>query len=203
MNSNSNDIFIDVRKSYRLLHDYQRMVLDVLKFIGEQLEIPYSGGWCKYSDAAPRNGKGYLDNWAWDWLGLIFYEFQFVKEEQDGTFLRLAALHMPDTGALQSRDKVNTASFPPVDESKSLITFIFSRSDWDMSFLDDVEKRAKFIEEGILPSSCTEIGMLSYTVDIEELTTEVNAREQVKLIRKKFSLPQNAETKQGGKKLEE
>ncbi|MDC0302682.1 hypothetical protein OAL23_00780, partial [bacterium] len=99
-------LLIDVRKSYRLLHNYQRLVLDSLKYIGNQLNMPYRGGWTIFCGNQARNGKGCLDQWAWDWLGMYAYEFRFdLRHDNDrgieipeGDFVTVAASVISDTG---------------------------------------------------------------------------------------------------------
>lgn len=39
------DALLDVRKSYRLLHDYQRAALDAASYIGNRLGLSYQGGY--------------------------------------------------------------------------------------------------------------------------------------------------------------
>ena len=79
--------FTEVRKAYRLLADYQRKVLDLVDFIGSSFGRTYSGGYPKYGNPSPRNGRGSLDYWSWDWLNLYFYEFHFGTEKIDNCLL--------------------------------------------------------------------------------------------------------------------
>jgi len=57
-------VTLDVRKAYRLLYLFQERVLGTVKFIAEQLDCKYGGGWSCFSNVTPRDGKGSLDNWA-------------------------------------------------------------------------------------------------------------------------------------------
>ena len=72
-------VFIDVRKAYRLLYHYQKRVLDLVKFIGDELDFKYHGGWVKFSEQCPRNGKGALTNSAWEWLPMYYYQFHYYN----------------------------------------------------------------------------------------------------------------------------
>lgn len=68
---------VEVRKAYRILFDYQTRILDLVKYIGQKTQFSYSGGYSKFSNSGPNNGRGSLDLWAWDWLNFYFYEFNF------------------------------------------------------------------------------------------------------------------------------
>jgi hypothetical protein len=48
-----------------------------MKYIGKKFNIPYAGGYSKFSDSSPKDGKGSLGSCAWDRLNLYFYEFHF------------------------------------------------------------------------------------------------------------------------------
>jgi hypothetical protein len=73
------NMIINVRSSFRLLYFFNRKVLDLMKYIGRKFNLRYIGGWSKFSDSYPKDGKGSLENWAWDWLNLYLYEFHFDK----------------------------------------------------------------------------------------------------------------------------
>jgi len=80
---------LDVRKAYRLLHDYQRAALDAVKYIGSQLGFTYNGGSPRFSSCAPRPGKGQLNLWAWDWLNIVCHDFDFISESKEPEVLGL------------------------------------------------------------------------------------------------------------------
>jgi hypothetical protein len=79
--SDFENALIDVRKAYRLLYLYQRRVMDLVQFIGDSLTFRYAGGWSWFSDNTPKGGKGSLENWAWDWINMYFYEFNFSAKK--------------------------------------------------------------------------------------------------------------------------
>ena len=78
---------VDVRKAYRLLHDYQQAVLDAAKYIGSRLGLDYGGGYPCFGNCSPRPGK--IANSTWDWLNLVFYDFHFQTKiaDRDVNFL--------------------------------------------------------------------------------------------------------------------
>jgi len=101
MNELKNSL-IEVRKAYRLLYDYQKKVLDLVQFIGTEFGRSYKGGYSKYSNVTPRNGKGHLSNWGWDWLNMYYYEFNFHNEENKDFF---SVVLISDTGYYEAKDE--------------------------------------------------------------------------------------------------
>lgn len=172
---------LDVRRSYRLLHDYQRVVLDSVNYIGKRLEMNYAGGWPKFSGAAPKAGGGRLDNWAWDWLNMVFYEFHFHKELEDGEELRLSIFLISDSGYFSSQKdnvhKTEVVGFAPPESSLSKVGFIFSANGWpvNIGFLNREEDIQRFLETGNLNSEQAEAGYLARCYDISQLLTEQGA----------------------------
>jgi hypothetical protein len=135
----------NVRNSYRLLYSFNRRLLDLMKYIGKRFNIPYAGGWAKFSNPSPGYGKGNLDAKAWDWLNLYFYEFTFVKEE-----IKFSIIFQADTGRWDSEvDNLEIEKFEKADKSKSKLIFIFSNTEyWDMDqALDDKYLKGEYENE--------------------------------------------------------
>jgi hypothetical protein len=88
------NMIINVRSSFRLLYSFNRRILDLMKYIGKKFNIPYCGGWSKFSASSPKDGKGSLNNWGWDWLNLYLYEFHFCKEN-----ISFSIILQSDTGS--------------------------------------------------------------------------------------------------------
>lgn len=141
MHQKISSTLLEVRKAYRLLYNYQDRVLDLVSFIGGKYGFRYSGGYSKFSHVTPRNGKGNLTNWAWDWLNLYFYEFNFepkVNMKLD-TSIYFSVFIVNDTGYFDARDgnddrktsRVDTSSFKSVEESKSELIFVAGKNLWD------------------------------------------------------------------------
>lgn len=144
--------FLDVRNAYRLLHDYQRMVMDGVKFLGNQLGLRYEGGWPKFSGVSPRAGGGTLDHWAWDWLNFVAYDFHFSNLAQEGSELPFSVLLISDTGFFCSDRKyveaTDTRTFLPAENSNTKVGFVLSSGEWQPDFMSDREAMKVFIEEG-------------------------------------------------------
>jgi len=185
-NQNTQQLLLDVRKSYRLLHDYQRLVMDSVKFISQQLEFSNFCGFPKFS-GKPRHD---LDRWAWDWLNMYLFEFHFNKQV-NGKLIRLSILHVADTASLAVADtnKTDITTFIPPNESSSKIVFIVGTEDspntyhnWDFSFLNDGIHRVEFAKTLQLPEKYTQLGMQSMSFDIEDIFTEEKAMAVVRTL---------------------
>lgn len=124
----------NVRKAYRLLHDYQKRVLDTVNFIGNNLNFEYHSGWAWFSkDQGNKNNKS-LERSGWDWLNMYEYEFFFGDQNVNGIEFRFSILHQADTGyydGLKSK-KDSPLDFIAASESQSRLVFIVGRNNfWD------------------------------------------------------------------------
>lgn len=184
MNPAPQETLRDVRHAYRLLHDYQRLIIDSLRFIGIQLGFQYAGGWCRFCDGSPRQGGGNLKNWAWDWLGLYFHEFRFISEDKC-----LSAFHMPDTAALKvpyiERDE--TAGFPPADQSSSIVAFVYAAhsEDWNVESFKENPKPLFTTEQAEMELGN---GMQLKQFNMDQLFTEASALQIIDELRSAFGL---------------
>ncbi len=136
MQNNISQTLLEVRKAYRFLYSYQKRILDLISFIGGKFGFKYNGGYPKFSSPAPRNGKGYLNLWSWDWLNLYYYEFHFenfiIQEDQ----IYFSIFLLNDTGYFESRQdnniaKTSVGKFKLVEDSKSELIFVIGKNMWD------------------------------------------------------------------------
>lgn len=133
----------DVRKAYRLLFAYQSRVLDIVKFIGNQLSYDYHGGWPKFSNSSPKDGKGSLDLWAWDWLNMYCYGFHFKEKDLGikGKF-NFSVILVSDTGFYDyeenpnQRNKQNLNNFTDSHKSETKLILLYGKNRW----IHDAEK---------------------------------------------------------------
>lgn len=192
------EVLLDVRKAYRLLHDYQRLVLDAVNYIGRQLELDYVGGWPKFSDATPRPGKGSFDCWAWDWLNFMEYDFHFTKTTSDNRTIYFSALLISDSGYFSSpdtnEDATDTSNFLPAEQSQSLLGIVMCHSDWPAPlFMEDRAEMKRFIEtKGELPPDLTAAGVVAKCFPLTRLATESEASrlvDEIVLFAKSHKIP--------------
>lgn len=55
MNTELENALLAVRKSFRLIHDYQRRVLDTVQFIADQFGMPIVAGYTLFIDDPMKN----------------------------------------------------------------------------------------------------------------------------------------------------
>ncbi|QIJ89369.1 hypothetical protein C7H62_1560 [Mesoflavibacter sp. HG96] len=118
------NLSLEVRKAYRLLFDYQRRILDLVKFIGETYDIPFKKGNPLFSS----RGNNRLDNWSWDWIYMYCYDFRFEGKDNDNP-IQFSVILRNDSGYYEA-NKVNNISpfdielFEPVETSKTELILI-------------------------------------------------------------------------------
>jgi hypothetical protein len=133
---NIHDILTDVRKAYRLVYDFQKRVLDLMKFIKGKYRLNYEGGYSKFSGTAPRTGWGVLESWSWDWLNMYFYEFHFYPQENDVEKTHFSVFLLSDTGfylAKKENEKVQKTTlsqFKDPEQSDTKLIFVAGKNVW-------------------------------------------------------------------------
>lgn len=137
---NIEKITLEARKAYRFLFQYQQRILDLMSFIGGSLGLNYSGGWPKFSNPAPRSGGGNLNNWAWDWLNMYFYEFHF---ESKGANVKFSAFIVNDTGfydalvfgdrTLVPKNRLDMDKYETIEKSETKLILVAAKNIWPSS----------------------------------------------------------------------
>ncbi|MCB1206329.1 MAG: hypothetical protein KDN18_18860 [Verrucomicrobiae bacterium] len=120
------ETFTEVRKAYRLLHDYQRMVIDAIRYIERQIDMPAWVVWPHFARDS-RGGCRYLSDSSWDWLPMMSSVFHFVRQEGND-FYGLTILLISDDGFIpgDNRDREDVTTFVSVDQSETRVaTFLY------------------------------------------------------------------------------
>ena len=123
MNKNEfEETLIEVRRAYRLIYLYQRRVLDLVNFIGNNLSVTFHSGWSKFSDPIGVQTRVNLKRWSWDWLQLYFYEFHF-GEVREG--IKFSLLLQSDSGFFEgdTGNKLEISKFLNAEESRTRLYF--------------------------------------------------------------------------------
>ena len=182
------DVFLNVRKAYRLLHDYQCMVRDAVCYIGAQLDIPYNGEWPRFCrgggidrDSAKLGGMS-----SWEFLPMIFCEYHFVKTLGDKEWLSLSFFIISDTGYIEGdenvNDKENTRAYAKAEKSATKFAYILRKSRWnEFPFMEDKMQMRNFIKTGgSLPEDLINAGFIGKCYDMPCLTSEEEATKIIK-----------------------
>ncbi len=121
----------DVRGAFRLLYVYTWRILDVMKYVSARLNTSYKGGWPKYSTPSPKSGSGYLESWAWDWLNMYFYEFNFHPIGIN--HYDFSILLQSDTGFWDGEcSELAVESYTSIEQSKTRLIFILGNGYWNI-----------------------------------------------------------------------
>ncbi|RAJ16369.1 hypothetical protein [Olleya aquimaris] len=123
---------LEIRKAYRLLYDYQRRILDLMKFIGETYDLPFKKGKPLFSS---KSGNG-LNHWAWDWIYMYCYDFRFEGKDNENP-IQFSVVLKNDSGFYEAKaqNKINELDieqFKPVETSKTELIFV--AGDLDRNF---------------------------------------------------------------------
>lgn len=183
-----NEILIDVRKSFRFLYLFQRRVMDLVKFIGNHYEFVYQEGHSHYSNThKPKSGG--LEKWAWDFLPMYHFNFQFNSREINGKEFCLSVLVQCDTGFYdkdlkQQNDKLDIHRFNSVEESQTVLHLILRESKNGLDLEKYKKQRRMKGSPNMFPESSTELDendiWLGYKFSILEMINEETTLECLK-----------------------
>lgn len=174
---------IEVRKAYRLLYDYQRKVLDLVQFIGSEFGRSYNGGYSKYCEASPRNGKGSLDQWAWDWLNMYYYEFNFHDLKNKDYF---SIVLISDTGFYEAKNensnfdnKLEVGKYKNAENSQTKLSFVYGDKilECDGFLKNDCWEDPEFLlkSQGVFNKEDKSGKMIFKSYNLEEFSDKENA----------------------------
>jgi hypothetical protein len=126
----------DVRSAYRLIALYQTRVKDVVKFIMDNYQLTYAGGYQKFSEKNIRDGQSAkLGNYTWDWLPMYMYQFTSQEFKIGSDHYCFHLYHVSDSGYFDQfgpalgPDRLNVTAFGPVEDAKTRLYFVLSRND--------------------------------------------------------------------------
>lgn len=166
------EVLTDVRSAYRLVYLYQRKVLDVVRIIGNKLQFSYHRGYPKFSDPSITRGKEGLDDWAWDWLNLYLYEFNFETKELDKHKIDFSVVLQSDSGAyLSGAEATDIEKFESPGRSSSRLFFITGKNYWEDvdGIIEELAKNSECVEEIRMKRNA---GMLFKSYDLKEFMNE-------------------------------
>lgn len=128
-----NHLMQDVRSSFRLLALYQKRLLDLVNYIGNQFALDFERGGPQFSNAGG-NGKNFsLDHSGWNWLVLYFYSFKFSPKKIGEDIFRFRIIHQADTGfydvGSSDLSKLAIDSFNEVENAKTRLFLVLCKND--------------------------------------------------------------------------
>lgn len=174
------DVFSNVRKAYRLLHDYQCMVRDAVRYIGSQLDLDDNDGCARFAEDAVRGYRN-LRQSPWAWLPMMFCEFHFVKTIGENDWLSLSFFVISDTGFFEGEgnDRENLADYARAEASSTKFAFLLRKGHWIQTLLPFMEDKAQmrnFIKgEQSLCDALGKAGFVSKCYDMSCICTPSEA----------------------------
>ena len=136
MSKEIDNIFVDVRNAFRLLHNYQERVLQIVSYIREQ--TPFNDMWGSKDWYSAEIGKRrdspdseyaklrvFKDIWGWDFLYGYFFEYYFGQEVINKKKIEMSIFQVSDDGffiSTQEKKLMNkTSCFEPSELSHSYL----------------------------------------------------------------------------------
>jgi len=145
-NDDLHELFLNVRKAYRLLYEYQKKLLKLAKFIADYYNYPTvvfeSIPW--FSNRNKENSD--FNNWAWDWLNMYDHEFRMFDKKNSNVKFSIRIIN--DTGFYDSgylkkertkKERTKLKDFVEVERSKTLLIMIAG----DKKFWDPIKLLSK------------------------------------------------------------
>ena len=143
-----NELFINIRKSIRLLYEYQKRMQGTVFHIKSILNLSPAGRIevNKLYSLTPRLSKEYgetqlsRNNWAWDYLYPMAMEYHLGEKKIDGYSFRLSVIQVTDDGYYKAKqqnlsvDRLDTYTYSSSEDSNSFLLFVMefkpSNSSW-------------------------------------------------------------------------
>jgi len=174
--SDFNATFVNIRSALRLNYLYTQRVQDLVKYIRDLLDLQFQGGYVKhFGSPTPRNGKGNLENWAWDWVNIYLYEFNFTCKDK----ALFSILLESDTGFWdnENSDIFAVQKFGPVEKARTRLLFVYGDDYWnfDRVVTDEIMSGSSANEFEIRDGQKSG-RMLIKIVNIEEFETKESTR---------------------------
>lgn len=144
----SQELFINIRKSIRLLYEYQKRMQGTMFHIKSVLNLSPAGRIevNKLFSCAPRLSKDYGEtqlsrgNWAWDYLYPMAMEYYLGEKKINGDDFCLSAIQVTDDGYYKAKqqdlpvDRLDTYTYNSSEDSNSVVLFVMEIKSNDSSW---------------------------------------------------------------------
>ena len=177
------DLFLNVRKAYRLLHDYQQMVLDAIRYIGSQLDITENGGQARFAGDAGKGRERTLRMGSWDYLPMILCEYHFVKGIKPEEWLSLSIFVVSDTGYYDAdptkAEKSRSESYGDSERSQTKLIALIRPGHFEPTLFNDPSEMREFVLEATLSGELKAQGWTCESFRMDQILSEEGANEIV------------------------
>ncbi len=171
-------VLLDTRKAYRLLHAYQRWIIDAVTYLGSQFDLEYNGGATRFSCNNIHSNSKNASFSSWDWLPFLIFEFHYLKKLECGGTFSLSCFILSDTGYFEGGnehdDKESVSDFASVADSSSKAAFILRHGHYEpeWQFLNDKEDVQKLLANNSLPEALKQRGFVAKCYDLASFENE-------------------------------
>ena len=167
----------EVRKAYRLLYLYQRRVMDLVQFIGDEMGFDFISGHPWFGHPIGTASSANPNRSAWDWLPMYYYDFYFEKGE-----MQLGIIVQADTGFFDSdnEEKSKIEDFGDPDHAETRIVLMISNGKWDSTAVSkdlSFGKEIKQYPKGNLNIDDDQVKILAKAYNMEKLMSEDSAKQ--------------------------
>jgi len=180
------DLFLNVRKAYRLLHDYQQMVLDAVRYIGSQLDIVDNGGKARFAGDAGRGGERTLRMPSWDYLPMFLCEYHFLKPAASQGLLSLSMFVVSDTGYYHGDPAIvesgQCEGFHRPDQSQTKLIALIRPGHFEPTLFHEPSEMRSFVLGGILSEERKAKGWVCKSFGMDQILSEEGANKIVDAI---------------------
>lgn len=142
------ELFTNIRKSIRLLYEYQKRMQGTMFHIKSLLNLSPAGRIevNKLFSRAPRQSKDYGEsqlwdgNWAWDYLYPMAMEYYLGEKRIKDNDFCLSVIQVTDDGYYRARqqnlspNRCDTYTFSPSEDSDSIVLFVMEIKPEDSSW---------------------------------------------------------------------
>lgn len=142
------DLFENIRKSVRLLYEYQKRMQGTMFHIKSILNLSPAGRIevNKLYSRAPRLSKEYGEtqlsrgNWAWDYIYPMVMEYHLGEKKINKSVFRLSVIQVTDDGYYKAKnqelpvDRLDTYTYSAPERSDSVLLFVMEIRSNDSSW---------------------------------------------------------------------
>lgn len=129
----SEELFLNVRRAYRLLYEVQDSARKVANYYSSKLDFIDYAGLQLFSDFPEKKKpslddyadiKVYTDKWTWDLFPCYMFEYYFVSK--DG-YKCMSMVCVMDDGAFNAKNILDTSTYFSVEDSSSYILLTYTK----------------------------------------------------------------------------
>jgi hypothetical protein len=164
-----------------LLYQYQKRILDLVKFIGYEFGFTYETGNSLFSNSWTKH-KSNLDLWAWDWLNMYCFEFHFGERKFREQGYRFSIFILSDSGSLVDKpikSRLEVDEFEEPEKSKTRLVLLMGRNSWNFKPFHEIKSEYLEHEFVSIENENDKNKTVGKIWDLEEFSNEESTRQRL------------------------